>query len=889
MTIQTLRPNGDVLTSGTGAWAITGAATRWQAVSDNSDASFVACTVQKGYFRVSLGNMTTPTATQRIRSVTVRQRNGHSAAGGGSQTSHCLVYNDAQPTLPPVGSSYFTRTTTSAVTQTGVTAYTAPGGTAWSSGVVNVIGLQTSAFLATDGSGTFMRVYELYADVDVNEQPTVSGVTVTTFSNNAQPNVAWTYADTDGDPQTAFNVKIFDSATYGSANFDPESSAAAWDSTQITGGDQNATVGASPRSYLQNGVTYKAYVKVAHAWPGPEGALWWSTWVASSSFSVTFTIPYTPTLSASLLQDRHSYQALLTTTAPINLLTADNSSFETTVGTWAADTNMGTPTRSLTNPLDGLADMLLSSTAGGTMIAKCNLVGDTPNVSPGVTYTALASFRAAVSARSVAVGIRWLNVAGGVISTTFGSTATDGTGGYVQASYTVAAPALAATAIVVVEVLSTGGAAEQHRVDQVSLAVGSSTSWTPGGFTGAQDVIIERGEFCDNARGPAVNWAHQQIASGGSLYQNTNGFTPPSTDSVTWEYCDKSISDYTPSGMIRWFTQTASTNNVGIAGSAFSDTTQWRFPVVASSTHTLSLWAWVDSGTFATTPRILWKDSSETTTTTSTGSPVTLTTTPQRITFSVAAPSNAVFAAANITNDNSTTGKAIFFTRVGWGLGSIAVDGFQSRNYNGVQWLMVNNINDAANNATDMAVGSDTGQTILSHDNELPSLRPVLYRARQQTVYSGSTLTSSNSTYVTLYGTELPVTILRSVTQPLLSVAVDRRMAVSYATVEDSVIYHPIGANGAPIKIRDWIGGEDGQLIVITTTEAQVARLRAVVYSSDVMEILWHQGGKSYVLITGWDIAEVMTEKDFCDADGYTNTDLRYDAYSLTFVETAAP
>src|SRR5882757_367436 len=639
MTITTLRPNGDVLSNA--PFSVNGASTRWQAVSDNSDSSFVVGTVQQGYFRVSLGNLSALSAGQRIKSLTVRQRNSHSVAGGGTETMHNTIYDDSNTSLGTVGSSYFTRGTQTITTFAGNPAYSAPGGRAWSAGIVNLIGLQTSYFLANDGSGNFGRVYELYIDVDINQQPIVSGTpTVVTVANNAQPTVKWVYEDDDGDPQTAWQVKIFDSSTYGSANFDPDTSIPAWDSNQNSGANTSAIVGATTQAYLLNGVTYKAYVKLAQSWPGPQGNLWWSDWKPSGTFSVTYTVPYTPTITASLLQDKHTYQALLTTTATVNLLTSDNASFESTVGSWTADSNMSAPARSTVNPLDGLADMLLNSTAAGTMVARCSLVGDTPTVHPGTTYTVLASFRSLVSARSCAVGVRWLNASNGTISTQFGSTVTDGTGGYIQASFTGVAPALSVTALVVIEVLSTGAANEQHRVDQVSLAVGSSTSWTPGGYTGMQDVIIERGEFLDNQRGPADNWAHIQIASGGSLTHNVNdGFNPPAGDSFTWQYCNLSLSTGgTPPGMLRWFTQTAATSNMGIAGSVNSDTTQWRFPVVAGQIHTLSMWAWTESGTFTTTPRILWKDSSETTTTTSVGSPVTLTTTPQRIVFSVAAP-----------------------------------------------------------------------------------------------------------------------------------------------------------------------------------------------------------------------------------------------------------
>ncbi len=126
--------------------------------------------------------------------------------------------------------------------------------------------------------------------VVANSAPTVTVTAPTgTVTTTSKPVVTWTYADAQGDPQENYQVRVFTAAQYGAAGFDPGTSAAFLDS--------GVMLSASTRSYtpttgLDNSTTYRAYVRV-----GQTGSLF-SSW-QFSQFSLSLTVPNTPTLLAS--------------------------------------------------------------------------------------------------------------------------------------------------------------------------------------------------------------------------------------------------------------------------------------------------------------------------------------------------------------------------------------------------------------------------------------------------------------------------------------------------------------------------------------------------------------------------------------------------------------
>lgn len=902
MSITTIRPNSSG--GGSGNVSVVGAGGNYiTALSDNSDATYVKGLFDKAQVRPIFDTVTVTgigSGTQRVKSCQIRVRNARDSAAALFQTVGFQLLNENDTSLSAAGAFYSQRGTTTVTTSSGPVAFSAPGGVAWDQTQVNQLIMYATWHKDSADNGVFQRVHELYIDVDVNNQPTITGAPiVTNFTNNGRPNVSWVYADLDNDPQAAWNVKIFTSAAVAAGNFSPDNSPSTWDSGIQTGPDATVQV-AIP---LQNGTSYVAYVRAAQSWPGPQGQYWWSSWVASAPFTVTFIQPYTPTInSVTNVTDANSLRALIDVDVAINLLSADNASLETTIGQWISDVNC-TVARITTDGLDGTSCLRVQSVASGNMSARATWDGFLEVVDVGRTYTFLASFKAVTTGRQCKVGVYWLDYTftqiGGI---NLGTAITDTTGGWTQASFQVVAPPGAAFAEIAVQVLATGGALEQHKVDEMSISQGTSTSWTPGGYSNnLGDLRLERGERIDPTRGTAENWAHPQVASGGALFQTHDaGFEwTNNVERMGWAWLDKVIPDtgYIPGGMVKWLPMTT-----GVTGLKFGSTTtypgasvspqiDYLFPVVANQVHVFSVWAWVDTGTLTLTAKIEWLDQSQSVTSTSTGGDFVLTTTPQRITISATAPAGAIYASGRTDNKNGDNTKHIFFTRVGWGLGTVPVDGKFPRGgpitfkrvrftYLGPQGQQFNGFPTAWN----------YGQHAKFADFDVTPGRPVIYRAWiAYTNSQGVQVVSNYSTYLTSLIPAPPVTLLRSVTDATLHVAVNRRKEASFGYVEDAQVFHPLGADAAPIKVRDWIGGEDGQLICLTQTEAQFARLRKLINTNAVLCIQWAQGGHTYALVTDSSIDEtVSADIDWCDADGNQSW-LKYDVTTLTYIETAAP
>lgn len=867
MTITTLRPSADV--SKTNITLSTGTA-MFSLIDDSpvDDATYIAGTTGalypncKAFVKFPTGTLTV-SATQRIKQVRFRARLRQNASDGGhaSTIGFSTRLSDSSDTFVE---KMQTANAASFQDWTG-TWRTKPQnghGTEWTETLVESTWAFMSFWYSLGTGHQNIRVSELYFDVDVRDQPTVTGVTVTGASSTTRPTVTWTYnPNADGDQQVAYQVKIFSSAQYGSTNFNPDTSDSTWDSTVLVGDAASAVVGTD----LVNGTTYKAYVQAAQDF---NGANWFSTWAQSSPFTITLTPPATPSITVVGLPGPPGYRALVGVTAPVNLLTEDASSFETSLNQWTAETNCSI-SRVSTDAALGTFSMQMSSTAAGTMSATS---GQDPfigyRVKIGKTYTALASFRAGASARQVSVGIRWFNAAGGTIQTDMGTSAADATGSYTQVSATFTAPANAVSASVRVQVASTGGAAELHRVDKVSLSVGTSTSFTFGGMSTTQDVSLQRGERLDNSRGPALNWAHPQVATGGSTFQSEGyGFrviNDSGLDRFPFEFisqdfaqgsgllaCNGTLTNQ-PSGAIRWQPHSGAAASLLIGSWFYAGAfdTDWQFPVVQGSGHVFSFWSWVATGTLAVTPAIDWiGDDGSTVVSTSTGSIVTLTTTPQRITVTGTCPSNASAARGVLTNHTSAQPDGIYVTRVGFGLGSTPVDDHLGRG-GPIVWSDVRTLARLETVGL-LPWGYEEGQVRPVADYEIPPARPLLYRARQIGSVSGSALASAWSSYVSAYMTAPTRPIVLDPLQPESAYVLPLGNDDTLVPVEDVGEFHPLGRDDDPVFIRDWVG-HTVTLSVPTPSDEEFYRLTTILNAPRGILVQWSDGGQWYVRITDY-------------------------------------
>jgi len=852
--LVTLRPDGTFTTLGT-VTLVGGGSTVHGNTSDNNNATRAKGGQDGASVELTLGD-TTLSAVQRVKTATIRAVVARTAADLGHTQKAYFYLNDGVTPLAPLDT--LGTSSSSVVTVTGQ-ARSGLSGREFTQARVN--GMRLGVQWYRWGAVEWLEVAELYVDLDVRTRPSVASVTVTGQTSTTRPTVSWT-PTLDVDLQSRLQVRVFSAAQYGAGGFSPATSGSTWDSGVLLSTATSVVVGAD----LVNGTTYKAYVAVAQDWTGTPDAQWWSDWSAagavSSAFTISLTPPAAPSLSVSGITGVPGYRMLADVTAPVNLLTADNASFEGSLGQWAAETNCSV-SRVTTDAADGTASMQMSSTAGGTMVANS---GTEPfldtHVKGGSFYTALGSARAGATGRTCRVGIRWRDAAGATISTSFGSTFSDVTGSYTQGTLTNnQAPANAKLARVVTEVQSTGGAAELHRWDKISLHQGASTVWTPGGMAG-QTVTAERGERVAAGRGPAENWAHPDVAYAGSPKMTSgSGFAlrnDSGRDILGWEYLDKDIPAGGPVGMIHWTPRSAAAADLLVGEFVYGGPAgeEWKFPAVVGSTHVWSFWAWVASGSLAVTPKIEWRgDDTTVTIGTPSGSPVTLTTTPQQVVVTGTCPATASAANGIITNHTSSATADVYLTRVGWGLGTTAVD---DRPPSGgpLVWSPVRGV--SAAQLAGFPFGYDTGQRQVFADPEYPPARPVLYRARQTVTLSGQAVSSANSAYATAYLAPPARTILRDVRHPERAVVAGIAPGDERAVAEDAQVFHPLGRDGRPVKVRDWLSGHDGSWAVTVLSDAELAALEALLASPTELLVQHSEGGQTYLLVTGYSCTRVV-------------------------------
>lgn len=337
------------------------------------------------------------------------------------------------------------------------------------------------------GTSPYANDWTLHA----NTAPVVSVTAPASAATpTVRPAVTWQHTDAESDPQLTYRVKVFDAATYSAAGFDPDTSPAVWDSTELAGNAAQITVGTD----LVNGSSYRAYVQTSQI-----GGVY-SEW-AFSDFTVALDPLATPSLVA--VWDSTLARCTLEVQGHDNLLTANQSSAETDAngGFDLGNTNVS---RSTDVALDGSASWKLTGRANGdlgifwrgTGAVDPGALSAVP-VSAGKTYLIVASARAATSARQVGCRVYCYDAGGNNIAVDDGPLTADSAAGWKQAGYVWTAPAGAAMATPAVHILS-AAAGETHYLDCVGLApmgdldeFGYEPAWTIGGFAGIATAIVE--------------------------------------------------------------------------------------------------------------------------------------------------------------------------------------------------------------------------------------------------------------------------------------------------------------------------------------------------------------------------------------------------------------
>ena len=520
MPTYTLRPNAN-WSGATQFDIVGGAGSIHAALSDNSDTTFIRKNPASAGFPAAyqgeVGTSTIP-ANERVLTVNLRVRYQNLTSLSKMKVRLGVITDRNAKTVSwSTYVPYFTTTSGIVTVDTALNLTSSPTGSAWSQAAINNLVFElydeSMGGVVTDHS----RYYEVFIDVVTTIQPTVTVTTPTgTVTDTSFPPINWTYTDTEGDIQSAYQIKIFDSATYSAGGFSPDTSSPYIDTGVVASSDAGAVLTLD----LANNTTYRAYVRAAQL---ASGVNYFSNW-AFSQFTMNLESPAAPQVSG--FYDPSTGATTVTVLGRTNMLSANQASLETDTTGWVAQTNCSIA-RSTAQADHGSASLSLTATASGDMSAVTT-TGTAFPVSALGSNSATARFRANSTGRSCRVGIEWRTAGGSVISTVFGSNVTNNSTGWVTATVTASAPSNAASARVVVSVVG-AGASEVHFVDRIGFHAGSSPTWTIGGFTNLTFVVERSAD--------ALTWTAVRgspVAASAAQTASVVDFEAPVSQTVTY-------------------------------------------------------------------------------------------------------------------------------------------------------------------------------------------------------------------------------------------------------------------------------------------------------------------------------------------------------------------
>jgi hypothetical protein len=484
MASYTLRPNanwrGDTLFTGTGG-------SDHAVLADDSDGTFLlrTSTTVPASYEAEFGTITL-SADETITSINLRARISALAEDSLAQFSIGVI-TDRNGRAVSFGIPVTRQgIRTASEVDLGIKLTSAPNGATWTQELLDNLvvkftdGATGSTVLPPDPTNR-TTLYALYVDVETAPRPTLTVTAPTgTVTNTSFPEVTWTPVFSDGSPQSAYEIKIFDAATYGGGTFSPDTSTPIIGTGVITSTDDGQTL----EGDLANSTTYRAYVRVASLINGNN---YFSAW-AFSQFSLAIDSPATPTVSA--FYDSTNGAVTVTIFGRTNAMTANQASFEIDTAGWAAVANCSI-SRSTSQASSGSASLAVLSGSAGDMTASTTTATKF-SVAANNKFAATAEFRSASTARSCSVGIIWLNAAGTAISTVFGTAENDSSSAWNECNVSGTAPATATHAQVIVKIAS-AGSAETHYIDKVAFHAGDTPVWTRGGFK-TFSFVVERSE-----------------------------------------------------------------------------------------------------------------------------------------------------------------------------------------------------------------------------------------------------------------------------------------------------------------------------------------------------------------------------------------------------------
>lgn len=308
------------------------------------------------------------------------------------------------------------------------------------------------------------------------------------------PIVDWTY--TSADAQASYEVRIVQE----SPSIDPaDPGPTVWGSGVVNSAIARSVQIEQP---LVDGYAYRAYVRAT------SSTALTSAW-AYSPFTIDITPPSGPAVEpATFVAATGVPRARIGVMGQSSLLTAAQDAGS---GGWESDANTTVAYQDADTPSQIFQGLKLTSVASGTMrtISSLGTPPEAPYGQPqpagplnfpviaGRQYTFVTSIRTAsiASGRTARVKIRWFNAddgTGSQISESTGTTVGITNTFYVAASVTATAPAGAVLGRVIIEILGPTAASEIYYAAYPAFQPGSSTSWSPGGFSRTQTFLVER-------------------------------------------------------------------------------------------------------------------------------------------------------------------------------------------------------------------------------------------------------------------------------------------------------------------------------------------------------------------------------------------------------------
>lgn len=309
MAITTLRPDA----SSAASYTVTPSGTAHGVLADDSDSTYIrrTSTTSSASATVQFATASIPSGAI-VRQVRLRARASTPEDGSylafrlGTQANGYTYY----------GSSYNRKNVRALATYEAPWYATPPGGGTWDQSRIDAVRVQVTDYADTGAKRGY--VYELFVDVDISERPTVAVTTPTgTVASTSRPTAEWTYSDTDFQPQTYYEVRVFSEAQYGSVTFDVDVDTPLWQSGVVYANLNFATID----TLLPNG-NYRVYVRAAKT---VNGGPFWSSW-DSNDFAIDVESP--PSAQVTAFHEVEEGRVSIV----VSLATLDVDAYEAIVG-----------------------------------------------------------------------------------------------------------------------------------------------------------------------------------------------------------------------------------------------------------------------------------------------------------------------------------------------------------------------------------------------------------------------------------------------------------------------------------------------------------------------------------------------------------------------------